>query len=83
MGLSYPALRKTMHMRGERAGLPDFHMHLLRHTAASRWLRAGGSEQTPMTRAGWRSRAMLDRYTAVTASDRATEETQRLNLGDL
>jgi site-specific recombinase XerD len=83
MGLSYQGLRKTMGRRGEQAGLPGFHAHLLRHTAASRWLAAGGSEQGLMTRAGWRSRQMLDRYTAHNASARATEEAKRLNLGDL
>jgi integrase len=30
--------------RAQAAGIDGFHLHLLRHTAATRWLRAGGSE---------------------------------------
>jgi integrase/recombinase XerD len=33
--------------------------HLLRHTAATRWLRKGGL----MPIAGWKNRDMIDRYT--------------------
>ncbi len=82
-GLGYMGLRNSILERAELAGIKGFHPHLLRHTAASRWLRAGGSEQGLMQRAGWASRQMLDRYTRATASERAAVEARVLNLGDL
>lgn len=82
-GLSYRGLRFTILERAELAGIKGFHPHLLRHTAASRWLAAGGSEQGLMTQAGWADRKMLDRYTRATASERAMDEARGLALGDL
>jgi integrase/recombinase XerD len=82
-GLSYMGLRYSILERAELAGIKRFHLHLLRHTAASRWLEKGGSEQGLMQRAGWNSRQMLDRYTRATAQQRAAAEAERLNLGDL
>ena len=79
----YHALDATMKRRAECAGLKGFHLHLLRHTAASRWLAAGGSENGLMAVAGWSSRSMLDPYTRASASDRAAAESRRLNLGAL
>lgn len=55
----------------------------LRHTAATRWLAAGGSEGGLMAVAGWARRDMIDRYTAATASERAATEARGLALGDL
>jgi len=82
-GFGYHAADKALKLRAELAGIKNFHCHLLRHTAASRWLAAGGSEGGLMAVAGWRSRSMLDRYTRSTASDRAAVEARGLNLGDL
>lgn len=79
----YTGLQRSLLKRAELAGIKNFHLHLLRHTAASRWLAAGGSEQGLMAVAGWRSRQMLDRYTRATASERAAAEARSLNLGDL
>ena len=79
----YHGLNVTMKRRAELAGIKGFHLHLLRHTAASRWLAAGGSEGGLMAVAGWSSREMLDRYTRASASDRAAAESRSLNLGDL
>jgi site-specific recombinase XerD len=81
--LGYYGLRLALLHRAEHAGIPDFHPHLLRHTAASRWLAAGGSEGGLMAVAGWSSRDMIDRYTRSTASERAATEARNLNLGDL
>lgn len=80
---AYDALHKTLAMRANIAGVPDFHPHRLRHTAAHRWLSKGGSESGLMAVAGWTRPDMLMRYTAAQASVRAAEEAQRLNLGDL
>jgi integrase/recombinase XerD len=80
---SYDALHKTLAMRADTAGVPGFHPHLLRHTAAHRWLAKGGSESGLMSMAGWARPDMLMRYTAAQASVRAAEEAQRLNLGEL
>ena len=52
------------------------------NTAATRWLRAGGSEQRLMTVAGWSTRTMLDRYTGASAAERAAAEARGLNLGE-
>ena len=82
-GCGYHGLDAAIKRRAAAAGIPRFHLHLLRSTAATRWLRAGGSEQGLMAVAGWSSRAMLDRYTGASASERAADEARRLNLGDL
>jgi site-specific recombinase XerD len=79
----YDALHKSLAMRAQMAGLEGFHPHKLRHTAAHRWLAAGGSEGGLMAVAGWTRPDMLMRYTRAQASDRAAEESKRLNLGDL
>lgn len=55
----------------------------MRHTYATRWLRAGGSEGGLMAVAGWSTRAMIDRYTAASASERAAAEARNLALGNL
>jgi integrase/recombinase XerD len=80
---TYDALYKALVRRAELAGLKGFHPHVLRHTAAHRWLAAGGSEGGLMAVAGWTRRDMLDRYAAATASERAAAEAKSLNLGDL
>jgi site-specific recombinase XerD len=80
---SYSALQRSLAYRAKLAGITRFHPHLLRHTAATRWLAAGGSEGGLMAIAGWSSREMLDRYTRATASDRAAAEARTLGLGEL
>jgi site-specific recombinase XerD len=82
-GFGYFGLNDAMRMRAERAGIDGFHLHLMRHTAASRWLAKGGTEGGLMAVAGWSSRSMLDRYTTAAASQRAADEARRLNLGDI
>jgi integrase len=80
---NYDGLHKSLKYRAERAGLTGFHPHLLRHTAATRWLRAGGSEGGLMAVAGWSTRDMIDRYTGASASERAADEARNLGLGEL
>ncbi len=79
----YFGLNAALKIRAEAAGIERFHLHVMRHTAATRWLRAGGSEQGLMSVAGWQTRSVLDRYTSASASERAAEESRKLNLGDL
>jgi site-specific recombinase XerD len=81
--LAYYGLRNALQYRAGLAGLTGFHPHLLRHTAASRWLAAGGSEGGLMAVAGWASRDMLDRYVRSTAAERAAAEARGLNLGEM
>jgi site-specific recombinase XerD len=79
----YSGLDGALKARAQAAGINGFHLHLLRHTAATRWLRHGGSEGGLMAVAGWSSRSMLDRYTAASASERAADEARGLGLGEL
>lgn len=82
-GFGYGALWQMIRTRGLRAGIEDLHPHRLRHTLASRWLEAGGSEGGLMSQAGWSQRKMIDHYSKATAATRSNEEAKRLNLGDL
>ncbi len=80
---AYDGLHKALRKRADLAGVSNFHPHMLRHTAAHRWLAAGGSEQGLMAVAGWSTPDMLQRYTRARASERAAAEARTLNLGDL
>lgn len=82
-GFTYYGLYTALEYRAELAGIPDFHPHVLRHTAAGRWLAKGGSEGGLMAVAGWSRREMIDRYTRATSERRAAEEARGLALGDL
>lgn len=78
----YSGLLGALKVRAAAAGVPNFHPHVLRHTAAHRWLAAGGSEDGLRTIAGWSKPEMLQRYTRARASDRAAAEARALRLGD-
>jgi site-specific recombinase XerD len=80
---AYEGLHKALAGRAKMAGVVGFHPHRLRHTAAHRWLAAGGSEGGLMAVAGWTRPDMLLRYTKAQASSRAADEARKLNLGDL
>lgn len=82
-GLTYYGLYAALAYRSQLAGLEGFHPHVLRHTAAGRWLAKGGSEGGLMAMAGWTRREMIDRYTRATSERRAQDEARRLGLGDL
>jgi integrase/recombinase XerD len=80
---TYWALHKALAERAATAGIAGFKPHRLRHTAAHRWLAAGGSEGGLMAVAGWTRPDMLLRYTRAQAEQRAADEARKLNLGDL
>jgi integrase len=80
-GLEADALYRSLRRRADRAGIAGFRPHRLRHTAAHRWLAAGGSESGLMAMAGWTRVEMLIRYTRAAASERAADEARRLDLG--
>lgn len=78
----YSGLYRCLTERAAEAGLVGFHPHMLRSTAAVRWLQASGSTTGLMSVAGWSSVDMLARYIRTAESTLATEEAKSLNTGD-
>jgi site-specific recombinase XerD len=68
--------------RAAAAGITGLHAHVFRHTWASEFRAAGGSEGDLMALGGWRSRTMLDRYGRAVAEDRARDAYRQRALGD-
>lgn len=79
--LSYTGMVTTLKGRAQEAGVAAFHVHRLRHTAAVRWLKSGGTETGLMAHAGWDDHTMIGRYAKAAVEQLAAEEFDRLNLG--
>jgi site-specific recombinase XerD len=73
---------QVVRRRSSEAGLGKLHPHLFRHTFAHEMLSAGMQEGDLLMLGGWRDRAMLSRYGASAAEERAREAYKRLSPGD-
>jgi site-specific recombinase XerD len=82
--LSTDGVRDRLKVRAGQAGLDPttVHPHRFRHTWAHDFLLHEGQERDLKRLAGWSSDAMLSRYGASAADQRAREAAQRLRRGD-
>jgi integrase len=71
------ALSQMLTRRGEEAGV-DVRAHAFRRRFAGEWMKRGGSETGLMTTAGWKTTAMISRYSKDTIEQNSIDEARRL-----
>lgn len=74
----YQMIRK----RGKAIGVDPLYPHMLRHTWVHSMKKANMQADEIMAAAGWKSQAMLSRYAASTAAERALETMRRASPAD-
>lgn len=74
----YQMIRK----RGKAIGVDPLYPHMLRHTWVHSMKKANMQSDELMKAAGWQSDAMLSRYAASTAAERAVESMRRMSPAD-
>lgn len=80
--LTGEGIRQMVIKRARQAGLEGVFVHQFRHSFAHSWLAAGGQEHDLAQVAGWSSTAMLARYGASAAAERARQAHRRLGPGE-
>lgn len=80
--LSADGIDAMLKRRAAQAGIVGLHPHVFRHSWASAFRSAGGSEGDLMVLGGWHSRQMLDRYGKTEADERARESYRKRSYGD-
>ena len=80
--LTGDGIMQMLQRRAAKAGIVGIHPHMFRHSFAHRWQVRRGNEADLQRLAGWRSPAMLRRYAASAADERAMQSALDMALGD-
>ena len=73
--------RRALRTSCRLSGLPEWHPHALRHSAATRWAWSGVDRPTAMRLGGWKSAEMLDEVYAHTDESRMEEVMRATAVG--